>query len=118
MSALTSDSLARDWARRLESKEAERAGLPLRAARKRLADRLGVLPGTLENLSRDRIKGVRHWIFLALHEAMKGEIRREIAAHQHELAKLEAIGGHPDQREVRSVLEGLETDLSKLEAGA
>lgn len=88
MSAIASDELARSWARRIERNEARRLGLPIAAARKRVAYRLGVAPGTLENLSRDRMKGVRLWLFDTLKAAVVADLRREIAAHEHELAAL------------------------------
>jgi len=114
MSAVTSDSLARDWARQLEVGEAKRTGLPLNAARKRLAARIGILPGTLENLSRDRLKGVRQWVYSALHEAVKAELRREIAAHTHELEKLERLGRDPAHPEVQAALAGYDALRARL----
>ncbi len=114
MSAVTSDSLARDWARRLETKEAQRSGLSLGVARKRVAGRLGILPGTLENLSRERIKGVRHWIFLALHEAVKAELKREMAAHEHELEILERLGRDASDTQVQAAMAGYDALRARL----
>lgn len=108
MSAITSDSLARDWARELERREATRASVPLSMARKRVASRIGILPGTLENLSRDRLKGVREWVYARLHTALVAELKREIAAHTHELEKLERLGRIPGDGTYQEVVAGLE----------
>lgn len=56
------DYLTREWVGRLERQEAARLGTDLADARRRVARRLGIAPGTLENLRRGRTKGVRAWI--------------------------------------------------------
>ena len=108
MSAVTSDSLAREWARRLERREASRTGLPLSLARVRLAARLGVGPGTLENLSRNRMKGIREWLFQTLRQALLDELSRELSALRHEMDCLALTGLGPDDPSMVEVAQALE----------
>ena len=114
MSVATSDDLARVWADRIERSEARRHGVSLATARKRVADRLGIAPGTLENLSRDRLKGVRQWLFEALKAGVIAEIRREIAAHEHELVALAADPRGDAGGQVAEVLSSLDALRSRL----
>lgn len=45
-------------------------------ATRRLAQRIGVAPGTLENIARERSKGVRAWVWGKLNAALLAEIER------------------------------------------
>lgn len=114
MSAIATDDLARTWASRIERAEAQRHGDSIAAARKRVAARLGITPGTLENLSRDRLKGVRQWLFEALKAGVIAEIRREIAAHEHELLALAADPRGDAGGQVAEVLSSLDALRSRL----
>ena len=49
-------------ARVIEDQEARRLGIPVVSARSRVANRIGVAPGTLENLRRLRTKIVPNWL--------------------------------------------------------
>lgn len=108
MSAITSDSLAREWALKLERAEANRTGLPLGAVRTRLAARLGIGPGTLENLRRNRVKGVREWLYETLRQALFDELSRELVAIQHEMDCLALAGLGSDDPSMVEVSEALE----------
>ena len=76
-------------------------------ARAAVARRVGGAVGTLENLRRGRIKGVRAWIAEALRDALVKELKSEIAAHEHELAILLAGARHPDRHEVAEIEAGV-----------
>ena len=108
MSAITTDDYARTWSTRLVDTEMRRSGLTASAARARVASRIGSTPGTLENLSRNRLKGVREWLFSRLFDAVVAEVEREIAALQHEHETLLALGKRPDCREVQAVVASLD----------
>jgi transcriptional regulator with XRE-family HTH domain len=79
------DATARGWAMRLEDAERKRSGCTLPAARGAVAARLGVAPGTLENIRRGRTKGVRASIFERLCLAVADDIQGEIARLEHDL---------------------------------
>lgn len=117
MSAITSDEYARTWSERLVENEMRRSGLTASAARARVASRIGATPGTLENLNRKRLKGVREWLFSRLLNAVVAEIEKEIAALQHEHKKLLALGCGPDDRTVETVVAGLARLRGLLSAG-
>jgi hypothetical protein len=83
---------AATWARALEDREAGASGLPLPAARDRVASRIKVPAGTLENLRRGRLKEVRATVAAALHAAFRKSLEAEIAKLEHELAILDRTG--------------------------
>jgi hypothetical protein len=97
------DSTARQWAMRLEEQEVSNKGVPLPAARAALARRLGVAPGTLENIRRGRTKGVRGWIVEALRNAMIRQIQSEMTRLSHELEIIRQGGARPDADEILEV---------------
>jgi len=93
MNAVASDLQAQEWARSLEDRERARSSLPLQGARKIVARHLGIAPGTLENLRRGRIKGVRAELLERLRACVVGELETEIDRLNHELEMARA-GGH------------------------
>ena len=107
MTAVASDALARQWARQLEDREAARNGLSRVAARAKVARQIGVTPGTLENLSRNRLKGVREWLYARLLAAVTKQAELELAALQHEHQTLLALGQGRDDRTAQEVVEGI-----------
>lgn len=100
---------AQKWARRLEDGETRRSGAPLPAAREAVARRLGVTPGTLENLRNGRIKQVAAFVFERLRAVVETEIAAEINALEHELQVARATGLDPRSVEMAEV----ETALAK-----
>ena len=108
MSATTSDRLARDWARKLEDREAARMGVSIGTARKRVASKTGIAIGTLENLRRDRLKGVREWVYKRLQAALVTELRREHQALTNELEFLERHGKDSDGNQMAEIAADLE----------
>ena len=108
MSAI--DSAARDWTAALEDRERSRSGASLPIARRAVARRLGVAPGSLENLRRGRTKGVRAWLFERLRAAFIREAQQEINRLQHELdiARQSGMDPRDDQTcEVAAHIEAL-----------
>ena len=103
MTTAVYDERARGWVARLERAEKARSGTDLDEARGEVATRLGVLPGTLENLRRRRTKGVRGWVYQRLRAAMIVQLQHEIAAQSHGLEMLVQGGARPDSREVQEV---------------
>lgn len=83
---------AREWARRLEDREASRSECPIAAARASVARRVGVSPGTLENLRNGRLKTVAVHIFAGLRAAIERDIQAEIDALENELVAARAAG--------------------------
>lgn len=118
MSAVATEDVARDWVKRLEDIEIRRSGAPIREARARVARRVGVPAGTLENLRRDRMKGIRAWVYTALHRTLIAEIKREIAAYTHELQIALNIDGGADPAEIAEILAGLDELKTRLNAHA
>lgn len=95
MSACTYTDHARDWGRSLEDREKARTGLPLAQARGRVANRLGVLPGTLENLRNGRAKEVASHVYARLRAAVITELEREIQRLSHEISIARQAGLDP-----------------------
>lgn len=97
--ALASDEQAGRWLSLLESRERS-AGKSAPGARATVARRLGVLPGTLENISRGRTKGVRAWIFETLRAAVIRDLEGEIQKLEHELEVARLCASRLDEDEV------------------
>jgi hypothetical protein len=93
------ESAARDWAKALEDREQKRSGVALPEARRAVARRIGVAPGSLENIRRHRTKGVRAWVYESIRAEFMRESEKEIKRLEHELAMARAAGldTHQDQ---------------------
>jgi hypothetical protein len=114
------ESNARYMARALEERESRRTGLPIPAARKSIARRLNVSPGSLENIARQRLKGVRAWLYEKIRDEFLRDVEGEIGRLQHELdiARLGHIDLGADQaREIETHLAALR-DMAARHAGA
>ena len=72
-------------ARRLINDERVSRGINLPEARRIVAGEAGLMPGTLENLERGRIKNIER-IARSLDDLLEKKIERRIATLQHELA--------------------------------
>lgn len=83
------------WAERLEAIELARTGAPRKTIRPVVARRVGVAPGTLENLRRGRIKDPRQSLVTKLRAALIRELEAEMRAHEHERHVLIQTGEDP-----------------------
>jgi ABC-type phosphate transport system auxiliary subunit len=110
MTSAAFDHSANNLARALEDRVRSQQGVSLSAARAIVARRLNLLPGTLENLRRNRIKDVRQRVADRLRAAYLRELEREHAGLEHELACLKATGARLNSDEITEV----ETDLAKV----
>ena len=76
----------RALAKRLESRERERRGGTRQQVRVRVASRVGVAPGTLETLLRDRLKRLEGWVIARIARAAIADLEREARLNETELA--------------------------------
>jgi len=104
---MTADVLARQWVTRLEHREARTAGTTLANARTAVARRLGVAPGTIENLRRGRTNGVRAWLAEKIAQAVIREILTEIRGLEHELLVARQCGARAGGGEIAEIEAGL-----------
>ena len=105
MNAFSDVATVNRLARVIEDQEAKRLGIPVTSARSRVANRIGVAPGTLENLRRLRTKIVPNWLM--------NRIRAEfIAVLQSEIQRLE----HEIQIARQTGMDHRDDDLAKAEA--
>ncbi|MCI0599378.1 MAG: hypothetical protein L0Y60_07620 [Beijerinckiaceae bacterium] len=79
------EAAARGWVIEIEAHHVRTAGHPLPVARKNLARKLGVAPGTLENIRRGRIKNIRLLTASRLRSFMIRHLQSEIQKHSHDL---------------------------------
>lgn len=104
MTAVAYVDRARGWAKRLEDAEAARSGMPLVDARKAVARRLSMAPGTLENLRKGRLKAVAaHW-YDTLRQGVIRELETELRYVQHEIAIARQTGLDPASGEAHALL--------------
>lgn len=92
MSAAAFVDRAQAYERLLVDKEAARSGQSSNAARRRVASKVGIAPGTLENLRRGRLKDVTAYIYAKLHASVIAELEAELRHVEHELAIARAAG--------------------------
>ena len=69
----------------------------------RVARNVGAAPGTIENLTRGRLKSVAGWLRDALRARVIRELEAEIVRLQHELAVLHQTGVDPRSNEAAAV---------------
>lgn len=92
MNAITDITTAQKLARMIENAEARRLGVTVTAARPRVAQRLGVNPGTLENIRRLRSKVVPSWLMARIRSEFVLVLQREITRLEHEITLARQIG--------------------------
>ena len=68
-----------------------------------VARRLGAPVGTLDNIKRGRIKGLRHWIVAGVRNLIVRELEHEIAALTHRLDTLRQCGVASGEAEIHEV---------------
>lgn len=92
MSAAEFVDRARGWERVLVGKESARSGRSSNAARQRVASKVGVAPGTLENLRRGRLKDITAHLYAKLHASVIAELEAELRHVEQELEIARAAG--------------------------
>lgn len=115
---LSIDAQARSWVARLEYAEARRSGTIIPFARAALARRLGVAPGTLENIRNGRIKGLRHWIAERIRAAVIRELELEILRLEHDLFVARQSGAGAGSDEILAATASLEAARLALTEGS
>lgn len=95
MNATADISTAHYLATSLEDAEARRMGVKVCEARPFVARRLGVAPGTLENIRRLRTKVVPNWVMARIRAAFVAELQAEIQRLEHEVSIHLQIGADP-----------------------
>jgi hypothetical protein len=101
------DQAVRSDLSRLEEIRAARLQASRAHARASVARETRLAPGTLENIKRQRTKGVRGWIADTIRGALVRELEREIARLNHELQILLQRGAdhrEPEMAEVHDLL--------------
>lgn len=98
---------AEGWAKRLEDREAARSGTTVAEARRVIATRTTVAPGTLENLRKGRLKAIAAHVYERLRASVIKELEAEVRALEHELQLLRATGADPRHGEIDAVVASL-----------
>ena len=101
------DQAVRSDLTRLEDIRAGSLGASVEFARASIARETRIAPGTLENIKRQRTKGVRGWIADTIRGALVRELHREITRLNHELEMLLQRGvdhREPEMAEVQSLI--------------
>jgi hypothetical protein len=84
MSALAIEEKARDWVVHLQERERKRSGANKPEVRRAVAEDIGVVPGTLENIERRRRKGISTTVFERIRAAFLLETANEIRRLENE----------------------------------
>lgn len=85
VSAVADCEVASGMVRRAEDLEAKRRGESVRNARIVLARRIGVGPGTLRNVRKQRRQSIPAWMMAAIRRVLVEVLQAEIRSLQHEL---------------------------------
>jgi len=104
------ETMARDWARRIEDRESARSGHSVATARKAVARKIGVAPGTLENLRKGRVKRITAFVYERLRAAVIRELEQEIKRAGHELEVARQCGLDPRSADMAA----LETAMAQV----
>ena len=99
---------ARDWAKILENREANKAGVPIDVARNNVARRAGIPPSKLQSLRKNRLKDIGVSVFEALGRAIIRELEAELRHANHEIQILQQTGTDPGCGEMQSALGRIE----------
>lgn len=103
MSALAFDEKARDWVVQLQDREQKRSGRKKPEVRRAVAEDIGVVPGTLENIERRRRKGISTTVFERIRSAFLREAANELQWWERERQIALQIGLDARCDEVREV---------------
>ncbi len=103
-SAIAYVGRARRWAETLEDREAKRSSLNVEEARPIVARRVGVMPGTLENLRKGRLKSIATHVYESIRASVIRELLAEKARIDHELQIALQTGVDPASPEMAEIL--------------
>lgn len=109
MNAATDVATLNRFARALENAEAKRIGASLPVARSRIASRLGVSPGTLENIRRLRTKIVPNWLMNKVRSELISVLQLEIRRLEHEVHLARQTGSNHRDGDLASAETSLAT---------
>ena len=120
MSSATYVDRAAGWSRLLEESEARRSGQPIRSARERVARRLGLSSGTLENLRNGRLKAIAVHVYERLHAGVDAELAQEMRRLEHARALVtqQGLGPHSDEAQEVDADLAIVRRLLRLDGGA
>lgn len=107
VNALMTLDAARVLAEGLELREQRRNGGSRQQARERVARRVGIAPGTLYNLARDRLKKLDADLRHQLAAYAIRDLQHEIASLTSQLESARSLGRSEDPRLVRAIEETL-----------
>ncbi len=93
---------------RMEKKAADSSGRSRQEVRPDVARKIGIAPGTIENLLRKRIKAITTNVYRSIVAAADRELRREIARLEHERTILAAKAGDAGRIDIGKVEKALE----------
>lgn len=117
MSGFAFDRNIKRWAREIEDEEATRLGLPLPIVRKKLAREIGIAPGTLENIRRDRSKALSGRVMEAIRTFMVRRIEAEMGRLRHELELASAGNSNLSDAAIDQARSALEAAREIIEGG-
>jgi len=109
MNAATDVATLNRFAKALENVEAKRIGSSLPTARARIAGRLGVSPGTLENIRRLRTKIVPNWLMNKVRSELISVLQLEIRRLEHEVHLARQTGSNHRDGDLASAETSLAT---------
>ncbi|MDQ2079506.1 hypothetical protein RA307_04870 [Xanthobacteraceae bacterium Astr-EGSB] len=92
MNATVDIATASRFVATIEDVEARRLGVNTIEARRAVASRCGIAPGTLENLRRERAKVVPHWIMARVRAAFIAILQSEIQRLEHDITIARQVG--------------------------
>lgn len=114
---MTSVEFFSKWAKHLEEREARKSRVTLPVARQILARRLKVLPGTLESLTKRRLKDISVGLAAKLREAIEHDLRQQIERLESELEVARRGGSHLDGTALSAVERALDEARRHLGSG-
>ncbi|MHB2169939.1 hypothetical protein [Alsobacter sp. R-9] len=100
---MSAEATVKGWAGRLIAREAHRSHSDKSIALRTVARRIGLAPGSLENVVRGRAKRLTIGITEAIRGAVVRELEHEIASLNHELQLARASGADPRSLQVAEI---------------
>lgn len=97
------------WVVSLEDVEAERSSVKVKLARQMVARRVGVSPGTLENLRKGRTKRPAFDVVELIRAEFVREAQRQVSAWEHRLQIAKQAGAHPVSSAMAEAMAHLQT---------